>query len=150
MELSRYLKIYTPQKPLRLPHLFSDSSDEANDTMRNFIGLSLGLFLLTFITFIIWKKFLFEKYGAYIPIDKNIDVQQINKRKVLMSTKTFSVFRAMFMPLLNELKMDYWTTHVGVDGYLYLLFQRRFFRLTQYMSVISILAYILQTFVFKK
>ena len=61
-----------------------------------------------------------------------------------MSTKTFSVFKTMFFPLIRELKMDYWSTHCGVDGYLYLLFQRRFLRLTIYMSIISIIAQILQ------
>lgn len=90
--------------------------------MKNFLGLVIVLFLLTILVFITWKKCLFEKYGAYIPIDKNIDVQQINKRKVLMSTKTFSVLTTMFLPLVRELKMDYWCTHCGVDGYLYLLF----------------------------
>lgn len=57
-----------------------------------------------------------------------------------MSTKNYSVFKSMFMPLVNELKMDYWCTHTGVDGYMYLLFQRRFLRLTVYMGVISVCA----------
>jgi len=43
--------------------------------MKNFIGLAIALVVLTGLTFLIWKKCLFEKYGAYIPIDKNIDVQ---------------------------------------------------------------------------
>jgi len=43
--------------------------------MKNFIGLGIALFFLTIVVFIFWKKCLFEKYGAYIPIDKNIDVQ---------------------------------------------------------------------------
>lgn len=63
-----------------------------------------------------------------------------------MSTKTFSVLRTMFLPLVRELKMDYWCTHCGVDGYLYLLFQRRFLRLTIYMSTISIIAQVTQYF----
>ena len=54
-----------------------------------------------------------------------------------MSTKTYSVLKALFFPLLNKLEMDYWCTHCGVDGYLYLLFQRRFFTLTKYMVFIS-------------
>jgi len=57
-----------------------------------------------------------------------------------MSTKTFSVFKYMFTPLLDKLDMDYWCTHCGVDGYLYLLFQRRFFTLTTYMSIIAFAA----------
>ena len=63
-----------------------------------------------------------------------------------MSTKTFSVLKTMFLPLVQELKMDYWCTHTGVDGYLYLLFQRRFLRLTIYMSTISIIAQVVQYF----
>ena len=43
--------------------------------MRNFMGLVIVLLALTILTFFVWKKCLFEKYGAYIPIDKNIDVQ---------------------------------------------------------------------------
>jgi len=60
-----------------------------------------------------------------------------------MSTKTYSVFKVLFFPLLNKLEMDYWSTHCGVDGYLYLLFQRRFLRLTMYMFYISFLAQML-------
>ena len=58
-----------------MPHLFSDTNNEQNDAMKNFLGLIIVLFILTWIVFFIWKKCLFEKYGAYIPIDKNIDVQ---------------------------------------------------------------------------
>jgi hypothetical protein len=57
-----------------------------------------------------------------------------------MSTKTYSVFKSMFFPLLEKLDMEYWCTHCGVDGYLYLLFQRRFLKLTYYMTGISIFA----------
>ena len=62
-----------------------------------------------------------------------------------MSTKTFSVFKAMFMPMLQKLDEEYWCTHCGVDGYLYLLFQRRFFRLSVYMTLISFIAQIIVT-----
>jgi hypothetical protein len=34
--------------------------------------------------------------------------------------------------------MDYWVTHTGTDGYVYLLFQRRFLKLTLYLAVISL------------
>jgi len=34
--------------------------------------------------------------------------------------------------------MEYWITHCGNDGYLYLLFQRRFLNLTLYLTVISV------------
>ena len=64
-----------------------------------------------------------------------------------MSTKTFSVFKLMFLPLLDKLDMHYWCTHCGVDGYLYLLFQRRFLRLTIYMSVISIISQFILYFI---
>ena len=86
------------------------------------MGLLVLCTILTTLSFFIWKKCLFEKYGAYLPIDQNIDVQQLNKRKVFMSTKTYSVFISMFQPLLRKLDMEYWCTHCGVDGYLYLLF----------------------------
>jgi hypothetical protein len=134
---------------LTLPHIFSNSSNESVDATKNFIGLITFLFFLTIFAFILWKKCLFEKYGAYLPIDKNIDVQQLNKRKVFMSTKTYSVFKSMFLPLLNKLDMDYWSTHCGVDGYLYLLFQRRFYKLTQLMFLISSFAQLVLYFIEK-
>jgi hypothetical protein len=56
-----------------------------------------------------------------------------------MSTKTFSVFYSSFKVLLHKLDMEYWSTHCGVDGYLYMLFQRRFLQLTIYMTIISII-----------
>jgi hypothetical protein len=46
----------------------------------------------------------------------------------------------MFFPLIEELNQDYWCTHTGVDGYMYLLFQRRFLKLTYYMTAISFFA----------
>lgn len=66
-----------------------------------------------------------------------------------MSTKTYSVFKSMFFPLLEKLDMEYWCTHCGVDGYLYLLFQRRFLKLTYYMTGISIFAQFLLFFIEK-
>jgi hypothetical protein len=44
----------------------------------------------------------------------------------------------MLYQLTKTLDMEYWTTHTGPDGYLYLLFQRRFLRLTVYLSIIAI------------
>jgi hypothetical protein len=55
-----------------------------------------------------------------------------------MSTKTYKVFQKQFFELMDKLDQQYWCTHTGVDGYLYLLFQRRFYKLTQYMILISV------------
>ena len=45
----------------------------------------------------------------------------------------------MFYALLYKLDMDYWVLHCGTDGYLYLVFQRRFFKLTLYLTMLSML-----------
>lgn len=37
-------------------------------------------------------------------------------------TKTLSIFWSMFSSVVSELDQEYWVTHCGVDGYLYLLF----------------------------
>jgi TRAP-type C4-dicarboxylate transport system permease small subunit len=44
-----------------------------------------------------------------------------------------------FSRIVSKLDMDYWVTHCGTDGYLYLLFQRRFLKLLAYFSVISLI-----------
>ena len=43
-----------------------------------------------------------------------------------------------FSTIVSKLDMDYWVTHTGTDGYLYLLFQRRLLKLLIYFSVISL------------
>jgi hypothetical protein len=53
-------------------------------------------------------------------------------------TKTLSIFWSMFSSVVLSLDQEYWVTHCGVDGYLYLLFQRRFLRLTIVLSVINL------------
>ena len=60
---------------LSLPHIFADSNNADQDATINFVGLLVLCSILTLISFYIWKKCLFEKYGAYLPIDQNIDVQ---------------------------------------------------------------------------
>lgn len=112
----------THEQGLTLAHIFSRTGNEEADSVYNFMGLTVILTFLLWLTFYVWKNSLFCRFGAYIPIDRNLDVQQINKRKVFMSTKNYAVFKSMFMPLVKELKMDYWCTHTGVDGYMYLLF----------------------------
>lgn len=39
---------------------------------------------------------------------------------------------------MRRLDMEYWSTHCGVDGYLYLLFQRRILKLVFAMAIISL------------
>jgi len=55
-----------------------------------------------------------------------------------MRTKTFGIFWSTFSKLMQKLEMEYWVTHCGNDGYLYLLFQRRFLKLTLYLSFVSL------------
>ena len=63
-------------------------------------------------------------FSAELPIDKNINIQEMNKRRLYAKTKTFSIFRRMFSSIVYKLEMEYWVLHCGSDGYLYLLFQR--------------------------
>ena len=106
---------------MALPHIFA-STDSQKDAFYNFVGLIVGAILATLVAFILWCKCRLEKYGCEIPIDKNIDTVQMNKRKLFMNTKTYSVFLKLFQPRVDELDPDYWSTHTGVDGYLYMLF----------------------------
>lgn len=49
------------------------------------------------------------------------------------------MFTQFFETIVEKLDRDYWITHCGCDGYLYLLFQRRFLKLLIWFSVISML-----------
>jgi len=48
------------------------------------------------------------------------------------------VFIQFFTAVVAKLSPDYWSCHCGTDGYLYLLFQRRFLKLTFYFSAITL------------
>lgn len=65
----------TAEQGLTLAHIFSRTGNEEADSVYNFVGLSAVLALLLWITFVVWKNSLFSRFGAYIPIDRNLDVQ---------------------------------------------------------------------------
>lgn len=44
----------------------------------------------------------------------------------------------MFSSIVFRFEMDYWVLHCGNDGYLYLLLQRRFLKLTYWLSLIML------------
>ena len=90
------------------------------------------------LAYLLWRVIWFRNYGVEIPIDKNFNIQEINQRKLFYKTKTFNVFTTFFAKIITRLEMDYWVTHCGTDGYLYLLFQRRFLKLFLYMSIIAL------------
>lgn len=62
----------------------------------------------------------------------------MNKRRLYAKTKTFAIFKRMFLSIVYKLEMEYWVLHCGCDGYLYLLFQRQMFRLSCYLSAIML------------
>jgi hypothetical protein len=76
---------------------------------------------------------------AEMPIDANLNIREVSKRRLFAKTKTFGIFWQMFYSLFYRLDMDYWVLHTGTDGYLYLLFQRRFFKLTIYLTCLSMI-----------
>lgn len=82
------------------------------------------MLLLVFLiaNFFAWKKIWFDPFGAELPIDKSIGIQEMNKRRLYAKTKTFSIFKRMFLSIVYKLEMEYWVLHCGTDGYLYLLF----------------------------
>ena len=41
--------------------------------------------------------------------------------------------------MVNKFSREYWTTHCGLDAYLYLLFQRRMLRLILAIGIISLI-----------
>ena len=120
--------------------------------------LFLVLCAYVIFCFFVWKKIWFEPFGgkcfelsnlflinnsipniAELPIDKNINIQEMNRRRLYAKTKTFAIFKKMFLGIVYKLEMEYWVLHCGTDGYLYLLFQRQMLKLSVYLSVIMFL-----------
>jgi hypothetical protein len=50
-----------------------------------------------------------------------------------------SILWEFFTRVLEKLDMNYWCTHCGVDGYIYLLFQRKILQLTLCFSILALL-----------
>jgi hypothetical protein len=67
---------------------------------------------------------------AELPINRNIRMEIESKKRLYARTKTLSIFISMFSSLVRKFEFEYWVTHCGTDGYLYLLFQRMFLKLT--------------------
>ena len=63
------------QGGLTLAHIVSRTGDEEVDSAYNFMSLCVILMILLVVTFFVWKKSLFKRFGTYIPIDRNLDVQ---------------------------------------------------------------------------
>ena len=63
----------------------------------------------------------------------------MNKRRLYAKTKTFSIFKRMFLSIVYKLEMEYWVLHCGTDGYLYLLFQRQMLKLSLILSAFMFL-----------
>jgi hypothetical protein len=72
--------------------------------------------------FFTWKKIWFSPHGAEVPLDSSGHQQEMKKQKVYGKTFSISIFRSMMWSLIKKLDMEYWATHCGNDGYLYLLF----------------------------
>lgn len=64
----------THEQGLTLAHIFSRTGNEEADSVYNFMGLTVILSLVLWLTFYVWKNSLFCRFGAYIPIDRNLDV----------------------------------------------------------------------------
>jgi hypothetical protein len=77
-------------------------------------------------------------------------MEQESEKRLYARTKTFSIFTSMFSNLIRKFEMEYWVTNCGTDGYLYLLFQRSFLKLTIQLSVVSILMSLLMNLFVKQ
>ena len=75
LDQAEYKKLDTKAYALEKRRLQIELLKLQEDVIRNFLGLLAGCLLLAVITFYLWKKCLFEKYGAYMPLDKNIEDQ---------------------------------------------------------------------------
>lgn len=73
-----------------------------------------------------------------IPIDKNFDVQGLNKRRLFYQTKSFWILRRLTGSIFTNLDMEYWVTHCGCEGYIYLNVQRRILKLMTFLMVVSL------------
>ena len=93
-------------------------------TLTAFFGF---IFILSFFG---WKKLWFDRFGGKFLLHSNFYIAEMPVFKntadldtrMYARTKTLSIFWSMFSSVLTSLDQEYWVTHCGVDGYLYLLF----------------------------
>lgn len=95
------------------------------------ITLTLMVSIVFILSLFGWKKLWFDRFGgkkflnvikkllAELPIFKFSDHVET---RMYARTSTLSVFISLFRSVVDTLDMEYWVTHCGTDGYLYLLF----------------------------
>jgi hypothetical protein len=99
------------------------------------LGLGIILTSIFLCAFWGWKRIWFDNFGAEMPIDRSF--QKDSKQRLLARTKTLKIFWSMLRNLAFKLDMQYFTTHIGNDGYLYLLLQRNIGLLSLKIGIIS-------------
>ena len=75
-------------------------------------------------------------YTAEIPVFKRIE--SLESSNLYARTKTLGIFWSLYYNIVKTLDMEYWVTHCGIDGYVYLLLQRRFLRMTIYLATLTL------------
>jgi Late exocytosis, associated with Golgi transport/Calcium-dependent channel, 7TM region, putative phosphate len=94
------------------------------------ILVNTGLFL---IGVLVWRKIWVSRFGVKIPgyADRFYSVSSV---------------LPILKKLLWELESEYWIEHTGIDGYIYLLFQRYLLKLLFIYTLIAVLASIPMNF----
>ena len=98
--------------------------------------LTLLMLLIFAVAVILWKFFWLKPIGVEIPIDRQFFE---DRRPVFYATRSFSIFWSFFSRTLRQFNRDYWSLHVGLDGFLYLLFQRALLKLMLVFALVSLL-----------
>lgn len=85
-----------------------------------------------------------------LPIDRNLIAAKSRNFRLLARTKTLRILRDMLLNVAWTFDMQYLVTHIGTDGYHYLLMQRQMILLVAQFGVITVFTSFLENIVFHK
>ncbi len=71
--------------------------------------------------------------------DKRLEGLHLHHQTIRMKTQSFAIFWDTFTEILDKLSRSYWSSNCGVDGYIYMSFQRHLMRQTFYFFIIAVL-----------
>ena len=98
--------------------------------------------ILLIIALIIANHIWIKNMGVEIPDERPPPVKNVQKhfqrRAFTLSSRSLEIIAEKYLQLLFDFNPVYWVRHCGIDAYIFLNFQRTFFKLFAIMSIMSI------------
>ena len=113
------------------------STSEGPTDLNRFAWFCLEHLLIILITILLWMYIWLKRIGIEMPIDKSEQHHGTRTFGLFFTTKQLNIFWKLFYKAITNFDDEYWVKICGLDGFLYLKFQRSLFKMIFVVSMIS-------------